>query len=624
MNTHADKKQENKNQSVAYGSSQMKKGSEPTFQFIDNRPRAVVQRKLQEMTNNFSSQQQIPIQKKGNNTGLPDNLKTGIENLSGISLDDVKVHRNSDKPAQLQADAYAQGTDIHLGPGQERHLPHEAWHVVQQKQGRVRSTLQMKTGIHVNDDAGLEKEADVMGVKALQNTSGPTIAKQMKAGTNIIQRKVGFEFETPITVVKPGEVQWDTDSKMARGNGWYLSPDEIGKVANEGKLEFKTYAIDTKNNGSATFNSLKTYCDQLLGKDKIPNAEEAFKNVTVEKSESITAKPQVTAGIKPDLLVKMLLHASIREESEENRPVLMEHADSRAVMKQALEVTKGIYIESDDDRLGDDYWGVVTLLAFYIRKFYKRAEYVETTDKKWAEHLKSWTTHTDSLISKEDTHSQKYFKELKKYADAMLITGPTFKIDKIEAKDKEWNDHVAKWKKWYLSLKDKKLEEELNEYLTRIESYTPALIKAIKKKQPSYAKGIASILPRQHMGTLAQIPDFDVFKNAVIKSSGKEGTDSLSPLGYKGVNGGYKQTIGSWLNGIESELKQQKNAGDNGMWSSKEILPAEDETVGEKSKVKPILFELRGMNGGLDYKEWGTWAANYLKYFELFNKSDEK
>lgn len=104
-----------------------------------------------------------------NKTGLPDTLKTGIENLSGQSMDDVKVHFNSDKPAQLQAHAYAQGTDIHLGPGQEKHLPHEAWHVVQQKQGRVKPTLQMKAGLPVNDDAGLEKEADVMGDKAAQH-----------------------------------------------------------------------------------------------------------------------------------------------------------------------------------------------------------------------------------------------------------------------------------------------------------------------------------------------------------------------------------------------------------------------------------------------------------------------
>ena len=74
--------------------------------------------------------------------GLPDNLKTGMENLSGYSMDDVKVHYNSDKPAS-QARAYAQGTDIHLGSDQEKHLPHTAWHVVQQKQGRVKPTRQM-------------------------------------------------------------------------------------------------------------------------------------------------------------------------------------------------------------------------------------------------------------------------------------------------------------------------------------------------------------------------------------------------------------------------------------------------------------------------------------------------
>lgn len=105
----------------------------------------------------------------GNTTGLPDKLKSGIENLSGLNMDDVKVHYNSDKPAQLSALAYAQGTDIHLGPGQEKHLPHEAWHVVQQKQGRVNPTKQFKTmlGVAINDDPGLEREADIMGAKAL-------------------------------------------------------------------------------------------------------------------------------------------------------------------------------------------------------------------------------------------------------------------------------------------------------------------------------------------------------------------------------------------------------------------------------------------------------------------------
>ena len=99
---------------------------------------------------------------------MPRELKAGIESLSGMDLSDVKVHKNSDKPAALNALAYAQGSDIHLGPGQEQHLPHEAWHIVQQRQGRVKPTMQM-AGTQINDDVGLEKEADVMGEKALQH-----------------------------------------------------------------------------------------------------------------------------------------------------------------------------------------------------------------------------------------------------------------------------------------------------------------------------------------------------------------------------------------------------------------------------------------------------------------------
>jgi hypothetical protein len=103
-----------------------------------------------------------------NLTWLPDKLKTGVENFSGLPLDDVRVHYNSSKPAQLNALAYAQGTEIYVAPGQERHLAHEAWHIVQQAHGRVRPTIQPKDGVPVNDDSALEHEANLMGKRALQ------------------------------------------------------------------------------------------------------------------------------------------------------------------------------------------------------------------------------------------------------------------------------------------------------------------------------------------------------------------------------------------------------------------------------------------------------------------------
>ncbi|WP_331351009.1 DUF4157 domain-containing protein [Cellvibrio sp. UBA7671] len=119
-----------------------------------------------------------------NRTGLPDNLKSGIENLSGMSMDHVKVHYNSSQPAQLNAHAFAQGSDIHVAPGQEQHLPHEAWHVVQQAQGRVKPTMQMKEGVQVNDDEGLEHEADVMGAKALSTHARTLQAKSIDTASH--------------------------------------------------------------------------------------------------------------------------------------------------------------------------------------------------------------------------------------------------------------------------------------------------------------------------------------------------------------------------------------------------------------------------------------------------------
>lgn len=133
--------------------------------------------------------EQEPVQReeKPNNTGLPDNIKTGIENLSGYSMNGVKVHYNSDKPAQLNALAYAQGTEIHVAPGQEKHLAHEAWHVVQQMQGRVQPTKQLK-GLDVNDCAGLESEADMMGDKSV-NYSRKNISEYLNEKTSS-QRKI--------------------------------------------------------------------------------------------------------------------------------------------------------------------------------------------------------------------------------------------------------------------------------------------------------------------------------------------------------------------------------------------------------------------------------------------------
>lgn len=110
--------------------------------------------------------------KSHNKSNLPGQLEAGVENLSGVSMDDVRVHYNSDRPARLDSYAYTQGSDIYIGPGQESHVAHEAWHVVQQKQGRVKPTLYAH-GAAINDSPALEREATLMGDRASGASTGP-------------------------------------------------------------------------------------------------------------------------------------------------------------------------------------------------------------------------------------------------------------------------------------------------------------------------------------------------------------------------------------------------------------------------------------------------------------------
>ncbi|RIJ50871.1 DUF4157 domain-containing protein [Maribellus luteus] len=152
-----------------------------------------------------------------NDTGLPDNLKSGIENLSGFSMDDVKVHRNSDEPAKVQAHAFAQGTNIHLAPGQEKHLPHEAWHVVQQKQGRVKPTFQMKGQVNVNDDPGLETEADVMGAKAIKAMQQKDVETTLTSSALAASRQLKEKASSPL-------VQRNSDSVYQLQTRIYYAP----------------------------------------------------------------------------------------------------------------------------------------------------------------------------------------------------------------------------------------------------------------------------------------------------------------------------------------------------------------------------------------------------------------
>jgi hypothetical protein len=127
------------------------------------------------------------VKQEPNLTGIPDATKEQFENASGFSFADVRVHYNSNKPAELQSLAYTQGNQVHIAPGQEQHLGHELGHVIQQKQGRVQPTMQVQ-GTNINDNEVLEREADTAGQNLYGKYSVDKPIKQSVVPNNTIQR----------------------------------------------------------------------------------------------------------------------------------------------------------------------------------------------------------------------------------------------------------------------------------------------------------------------------------------------------------------------------------------------------------------------------------------------------
>ncbi len=203
-----------RNQTTNPHSPQMHTGTE--YELLQGRFGAVQRVKEELLRGKFAMESSAQMEQepvtKPKKSGLLGNLKSGIESLSDMSMDQIKVRYNSSQPAQLNALAYAQGTV----PDQERHQPHEDWHAVQQMRGSV----------SVNDDEGLEHEADVMGEKAITFQSGNNAGNTQKAqgpisptfsNPNAVQRKTGFEMElhvpvygTPPDVRKPRILKEDT------------------------------------------------------------------------------------------------------------------------------------------------------------------------------------------------------------------------------------------------------------------------------------------------------------------------------------------------------------------------------------------------------------------------------
>ena len=185
---------------------------------------------------------------------LPVALRGGLEALSGIDLGEVRVHRGSPSPARVGAAAFTHGTEIHVGPGEERHLAHEGWHAVQQAQGRVVPAMQLGK-VAFNQAESFEREADTMGARA-QRLDSSRASKSISAQATraalarprpsapVVQRAMKFELQTKNTLhrahgktVVPLGRKYGPEDYIVKGNsGVRLESEHAGT----GYVEFET------------------------------------------------------------------------------------------------------------------------------------------------------------------------------------------------------------------------------------------------------------------------------------------------------------------------------------------------------------------------------------------------
>jgi len=131
-----------------------------------------------------------------------------MESAFQTDFADVTVHANSNRATTVGALAYTQGNHLHFAPGQyapgssrgQELIGHELAHVVQQREGRVRATGTVE-GVSVNDDKGLEHDADVQARRAVR--AQPARPRATTEGgvssRGAVQRKLETSFPEKLT-----------------------------------------------------------------------------------------------------------------------------------------------------------------------------------------------------------------------------------------------------------------------------------------------------------------------------------------------------------------------------------------------------------------------------------------
>ncbi|WP_298420672.1 DUF4157 domain-containing protein [uncultured Kordia sp.] len=158
------------------------------------------------------------------NKSLPAKLQSNMESSLGHDFSNVGIHTNSQKAVQMKARAFTQSEQIHFAPGEfnpsstsgQNLIGHEFTHIAQQRAGIVKPTKALKKGVMINDDRGLESEADNFGRKAVR---GEAVSKYRSTGLGMRSSVRTAQAKSNVMqMVSTSGGDWKTDTYALRKN----------------------------------------------------------------------------------------------------------------------------------------------------------------------------------------------------------------------------------------------------------------------------------------------------------------------------------------------------------------------------------------------------------------------
>ncbi|WP_339734491.1 DUF4157 domain-containing protein [uncultured Sunxiuqinia sp.] len=271
--------------------------------------------------------------KKKRNANLPEDLQTRIETSFGQDFSDVALQKNSIEAREMNALAFTQSEKIHFAPGQfnpntekgRNLIGHEFTHIAQQRSGVVKPTRVLRKRFTVNDDRGLEADAERFGRKAVR---GETISKYQSASLGMrnsmrtVQAKSSviqmakqsthfgeFIDESYTTIKNSGGKEIGVDMYMKFKPGNKVDAKLIGMVQSVRSVDKgKPVSLNTTvKDRSITSKDAKTISSPVIGTDEAVHIDQADYNrnplYAVEKASKSDTK--LSQGATPSSVSKM-------------------------------------------------------------------------------------------------------------------------------------------------------------------------------------------------------------------------------------------------------------------------------------------------------------------------------